>query len=692
MATLDPKWLESARVADPTGNRRVSDSQLADYIAGRDPTFKQKLTQARQKKFTIKDDSGADIPLETALLNFEAYGSTRGNGTPAPASKPLNLDDVIDNPPQKGFITRLGESIMSVPERLQRGFGNAEVQAGHQEVSQPGRGEGFLAQIADLPGDVADIVGPSLPFIGGLLGGTAAGVAGAVTGPGAALTAVAGAGVGGAAMEGGRQNIGDLFGVNQRYGNAPPPTIGIGGEDATRILKEGAANAAGEGIGRAVTKIAGKVLSPLGKHFNAALKQTYEKYGIRPTASMVSDSPAVPLVESLSKKSLFGGKYNDALEEATSKVEGVAQKMLDDIGSTTDPTIAGNKILHGAEETKAAFLESRKKMYGIAAKILQQEKPQAIGFDQTKGILDQFITKKENAKKILGGVSLLDKLKTIRLALEPSEDQVMKGQLEKKFPYQVVADALDELGYEAQKKGLLSTGDAAMLNNLKGTMEREFLSFVEQHAPEAYKAIRAADLNASLGYQYLNGISGKIIQGLKNEPTKLVEALINPRSVDRIPKLFEMVGKENVPEVQGAFLKQILKEASDPATGLGGNRLQRVITRYGESTLAAALGKDRVAGLKELQQMATGLQAGRKVAEGSQTAFLGRLALYASSVLNPVMLGKLVLGDAAFSKILSSPAGMKWLTEGFKITPVAKEAIRAGSQAATRGVGSLFNQ
>lgn len=654
-----------------------------------DPGFKRAVDHYTNPQVLQQIDEPTRARLPELLLNRYYKGSWESQ----PADDlTATLSQDVSAPKQPGFVERLGQSIASVPERVQRSFGSPEVQAGKTEVSQPGRGEGFFAQLADIPGDVADLVGPSLPFFGSLFGGMTGGTVTAPTGPGAFAGAVAGAGAGAAAMEGGRQMVGDLMGVNERFAADKSRSIDVG-----RVATEGAVGAVSEGAGQVIVKGAAKALSPFRKQFDEGLKFLYESFGVTPTASMVSKSKAVPLIESLAQKSPFGGKMAGQVDDAVFNVERAAQNLIDEIGSTSDPTIAGKKILEGSAAFKTAYLEGRNKLYNVAAKAMSNTTSDAIPFDETKAVLGALLDKKKNAEKILGGVSLTEKLQTILGNLMGKEldntGQPIFRNGPAKFEYKVISDALDELGkFIESNSGLLATDDAAMLGKLKATMQGEFESFIEMHAPEVFKALKLADANAALGQKYLNGVAGKVINGLKEEPTKLVSALIGPKSADRIPRLYEMVGEENVPAVQGAFARQLLEQGSNPATGITGARLEGVLKNYGDSTLEAALGRERVDALRDIARMGEGLQRARKVTEGSQTAFLARIGLYSSLLFsNPVLLAQIALGDAALSKLISSPVGMKWLTAGFALPEAAKSTIKVGSQILPRAAGSLLN-
>jgi hypothetical protein len=69
---------------------------------------------------------------------------------------------------------------------------------------------------------------------------------------------------------------------------------------------------------------------------------------------------------------------------------------------------------------------------------------------------------------------------------------------------------------------------------------------------------------------------------------------------------------------------------------------------------------------------------------GSQTAFLTRIGIEAIGLaVSPIWLAKVLLGDLAFSKFISSPAGQKLLTTGLTIpkatiVPAVGTATRVG--------------
>ena len=152
------------------------------------------------------------------------------------------------------------DQYLPIGERAKGGFMQDEALVARREEQRAERGlapgtplepTGFnLENLLDLPGDIADAIGGSLPILGAIGGGLVTGAAALPTGPGA-LAAVAGGGAaGGAGGEFVRQEIGrQVFGFEQ----------GDAMERLGDVAREGAYGAAqevgGVFIGRAINSI-----------------------------------------------------------------------------------------------------------------------------------------------------------------------------------------------------------------------------------------------------------------------------------------------------------------------------------------------------------------------------------------------------------------------------------------------------
>lgn len=202
------------------------------------------------------------------IINHYLYGNSRGIPSPdAPAIKNFSPEKSMKETGEiaraswlERSFSRFADSFASTPERLLRGFGSREIREGREETSK-----GF--DLSDLPGDIADVVGPSLPVIGGMVGG----MAGALGGP---LGAIAGAGAGAGAMEGGRQAIGRVFGVSERFSGEPGTAAQP--EQLKSIAKEAILGASGEIGARAITSGA-KILKPMLLKAGAVLTNVDDK-------------------------------------------------------------------------------------------------------------------------------------------------------------------------------------------------------------------------------------------------------------------------------------------------------------------------------------------------------------------------------------------------------------------------------
>ena len=118
------------------------------------------------------------------------------------------------------------------------------------------------------------------------------------------------------------------------------------------------------------------------------------------------------------------------------------------------------------------------------------------------------------------------------------------------------------------------------------------------------------------------------------------------------------------------FLEDLFKSSK----GVNGNFTSGGITSQinkigGETKLQAILTPRQFSAVKNLETVARGLGKAEKIAGGSQTAFLGRMFAETSGLfIHPLLSAKIILGDALFSKFVSSPIGQKLLTTGIDLT------------------------
>ena len=102
------------------------------------------------------------------------------------------------------------------------------------------------------------------------------------------------------------------------------------------------------------------------------------------------------------------------------------------------------------------------------------------------------------------------------------------------------------------------------------------------------------------------------------------------------------------------------------------------------------LGEDATRALREIGELSQALGKSKRIAEGSQTAFIGKAQAIILSVLHGRidLAAKIAGADTVLSKIFSSEIGRKWLTEGLTAPTVLQKLGGIAIPAASRGISA----
>jgi len=594
-------------------------------------------------------------------------------------------------PKDNGFFSRLKSSIASSSERAQRSFGSEQVREGREEVSK-----GF--DLADLPGDIADIIGPSLPIAGQIGGGfMGAGVA-IPTGPGVIVAGAVGAAAGGGVLETGRREIGNILNVEERFGGREKTPF----EDIKGIAGEGIKGGVGELIGgqlvaRPLRFIGGRLLSPFAKHFDDSLARIAARRGVDLPASSTVDSPIVQLTEQVTGKGIFGGKLKTIVNDAEDKILGLADDIVKRFAGSDDLTLAGKNIDEGLQSYRSAWQKVKNKIYKEAAtKIPATDRPAT---EATKKALAEVLPKSESVEKILGKSSatmlrnLQNSLNTRGLK-QPSLADLM-----------AVSDELGEI-LRSGTRDVQSTGSDAVLRKIAASIDDDIMAHLKKFTPEAYDIARRADDFYAEGIQSINSSLGKTINSLSDEPSKIATRAIRPKSPEQASRVIEMVistegGADRVANIQASFVRKLIDDATkNGSMSLRGKSFNNILNRYGDETLDAVLGQDARIALREVGQLSEGLGRAGNIADGSQTAFLGKVhaMIIAIGTGHLGIAAQIAGGDAILSKVFQSQIGRKWLTEGLtaptvleKFAPVGVATSKIVGREASDTVNPLRN-
>lgn len=100
--------------------------------------------------------------------------------------------------------------------------------------------------------------------------------------------------------------------------------------------------------------------------------------------------------------------------------------------------------------------------------------------------------------------------------------------------------------------------------------------------------------------------------------------------------------------------------------------------KFGETKLVSIIGKENYQIVKDLEILTKSLARGQKVAQGSQTAFITRIIGELGLLFtNPVTGLKIIIGDLAYQKLITTDLGKQLLTQGIKFTGETGKKIQA---------------
>lgn len=480
----------------------------------------------------------------------------------------------------------------------------------------------------------------------------------------------------------------------------------ITGKDQQSVLgrvgesvKEGVATGLTDlALGKAV-KMAGsagkKLLSPLAGRFNDEIAVLASKKGIDLPLSSLTDSNVVKQAESITQKGIFGGKLETVVDTANKKLSDIANSFVTKFGGSQDMTIAGKSVLEGADTFRDAWRGAKNAAYTKASALLKAGDSGGFMPDtsNTVATIDEILSGKQAASGIIGESATSDTttgiLQTIRKNLTSGDTKSLQS----------FTSALDELN-KMTKFGntLISTGDQGILKKVIATMDQDVTNGLRSIAPEAAKALDEADTIYKNGIELLDSSFGKNIAKLSDNPTKIIDQLITPNSVDDVPRIFNLIGQgengaKRIADVQSAFASKLLNKSAGQ-DGILGRTLNNQINTYGESTVRAVLGDDGLQAIREIQKLASAINEGQKVAAGSQTAFLGKTQAFLTALFTgnlPIAAG-IAGGDKVLSGLFQTEWFRTWLTKGFEATPIIENVTRIGGEAVKRAGVSLTQQ
>ncbi len=439
-----------------------------------------------------------------------------------------------------------------------------------------------------------------------------------------------------------------------------------------------ATNLIGKGLKLATQ---GKKIAPFAKTLDQPVIKASMEAGVELPASAKVTNRAVPAIETLAGKGFFGDDIVKRVETAQVQLNRYADNVISKTGQSSDLTSAGQSIFKGADTYRNRFIQIKNELYNKA--LLPTEKGQVIKVAPEKSLqfIEDVLKNKQEAAKLLGSSEDITYFKNLANKLRKGTQEETgilnkQGQMiSRNIPIhgKEIQSAIKELNNKINNiSDPIATGNKGTLKKLVTLMSEDLDNAIVMQRPDLAEAISKANQFYSEGISKLNSAYGdKIFEfGRAGQYDKIIPAIVSSStSTDDIPKILEIIGKENAPALQSAFLEDFFKGARSPYGNFTPTGITRQINKYRPEKLQAVLTPEQFKSVKNIEQIARGMGKAEKIAGGSQTAFLGRIfGEIALSMSNPWLSFKAVVGDLLASKFIASKEGQAILAEGLTLT------------------------
>lgn len=444
--------------------------------------------------------------------------------------------------------------------------------------------------------------------------------------------------------------------------------------------------AAFRGAGKATGKLLeGRNITPFGRSPDKGVINAANRIDVAVPASATTDGRAVPIIESLAGKGLFGDPILEKFNQAQDRLNDFVDEVVAKTGKSPDLSVAGRAVVDGVDEFRDRFFKTKEELFK-KSKIVQKGKLIDVEPTNSLPFIQSVLEDKQRASNILGQADDIGFFKQL------SENLVNKnGVRGLKSNVADVRSAIRQLNEKLKNRtDPIVTGNQGVITKLVTLLDEDVDAAVLKSSPELAADLNRANTFFKQGLDRLNSEFGKKIFKLRDKPDKIVPAIINrSTSVEDIPRIYEIIGQENIPSVQSAVLEQVFKKARNADGNFTANGINKQLRSLGEDKLRAILSNSQMQALLDLDEVSRGLGKAGSVAGGSQTAFIARLAAQAGTLfVNPLQSLKLVVGDALLSKAIGSDTGQRILSQGLRIPRGVGNNLIDGAPIAT-GIGRV---
>jgi hypothetical protein len=177
----------------------------------------------------------------------------------------------------------------------------------------------------------------------------------------------------------------------------------------------------------------------------------------------------------------------------------------------------------------------------------------------------------------------------------------------------------------------------------------------------------------------------RLVNSLVNaEPQKVASTLFKPGQIEGIREAKKAMGPGTFQKLKGAFVSNLFAPAG--TLELSGTSISKRWAKYDDATVREIF--NNPGELKQVNDLVRAVETTQRAKPGGQGSVAIQLtqpgallqiagAIGATTTPFPKTAAAVILGPAVMAKVLASPGGAKWLTEGFKAPAGSEQAARA---------------
>lgn len=460
---------------------------------------------------------------------------------------------------------------------------------------------------------------------------------------------------------------GAILGAAQGGSQAAQQDKSIVGGALTGGVLGGATGGLLGGIG---SKLQRKTIAPFAGQIDEEAVAATQRLGLSPTATQVSKSKPVALIETSMAKGLGGNKLVEKIERFQSDATQIADRLVRDAGKTSSRAEIGTDIVRAKDKMASEIIEIKNELY----KQVPEKELKLVQIDPTETlkVVQDIVTKKRGAGAVAQASGFFEGLlKDLKNQQYGANTRITGENMRYK---------IQELGRRIKNwNDPITSGAQGELKRVYAAMSQDFDGALSSQNPQLKALLDRANSAYEKGKQLLDSELVRTIEKLRDKPDVLAKTILSEKtSVAQIDEILNIIGADNANNLRASLLEELLSKSK---ANDGRFRPQSILTnlkKYGDERLNKIFTPEQVQTLKDLGTATATLAKVNKIAEGSQTAFILRtIAQFGSFFANPLQAIGLIFGDMVLGRFISSPAGQQLLREGVNNPQIIQQAGRA---------------